>query len=69
MQFLFSCSMNQRSYRENQSVYTNLDKTTKDSKIEEPKPKTEEDKALNSSLCPNYGQNIKTSNGAWEKKK
>lgn len=52
MQLVFSRYIDQRYYYEMRPVHASLYKTTKESKIEELKPKTKEAKASNSSLRP-----------------
>lgn len=69
MQLTSSHDMDQRSYYKNRPVYASLNKSTKDSKIEVPKQKDQELKALNNSLRPDQGENIKTSDKAWKEKK
>lgn len=69
IQLAFSRNINQHYYCGNQLMHTSLDKTTKDSKIEELKPKAQEPKVANSSSSPNQDGNAEIFNKAWKEKK
>lgn len=69
MQLASSRNIDQQYYYRNWPVHASLNKTTKNFKIEEPKPKAHESKALNNFLHPNQGVNAKTFDKAWKKKK
>lgn len=53
MQSASNYNIDQYYYYKNRPVHASLDKATKNSKIEKPKLKIKEPKALNNSLCPN----------------
>ncbi len=71
IQSAFSSNIDPRYYCRNRLMYTSLDKTSnsKNSKIEESKPKAQESKTANSnnSLCSNQGKNAKTSDKTLKK--
>ena len=69
MQSVSSYNINQHCYCRNWVLYASLNKITKDSKIEEPKLKANEPKALNISLRLNENENVKNFNKGWKEMK
>lgn len=69
MQLTSSYNIDYCCYCKNWLVHANLDKTTKNFKIEKPKLIAQKSKALNNFLRPNQDMNNKTSNKARKKNK